>query len=291
MHPKRKAGISTNFVHIVLLLLVFITLYPFWRVVMYSISDPREAMKGGLFLLPRGFSLVSYEAVIKSKAIFTAYRNSIVVTVGGTLINVAMTAMLAYPLSLRRFRGRNALTMLAFFTMLFTGGMIPTYLMLDQMNLLDNLWSLILPTAVSPWNLFLVRNYFQSIPPSLEESASLDGATPVRILISIIVPISMPILATIAIFYGVVHWNSYFNVILYISSQQLQTLPVYLRVILNSSAMDQVSSSEAMINASQLTQESLKMAIIVATVLPMLIVYPYLQRYYIKGILIGSVKG
>lgn len=291
MSSKNTFKQSSHIINIIMAIITLVTIYPFWHVVMYSISDSVKAMDGGLFIIPRGFSLANYAAMLKNNSIYLAYWNSILVTVVGTIINIILTATLAYPLSIKRFKGRNAISMMVFFTMLFSGGMIPTYILIDELNLLDSMWALILPTAISAWNLFIMKNFFQSIPPSLEESASLDGATPLRILVTIILPVSMPIIATMAVFYGVVHWNSYFNVILYINSQSKQTLPVFLRILLNSTAMDQVSSSNSATDVTAISQEGIKMAVIVAAVLPILVVYPFIQKYYVKGIMVGSVKG
>lgn len=275
-----------------LLLLSLCTLYPFWHVLMYALSDPKLSMGGGIFLLPRGWSLSSFEILLNSKGIYTAYGNSIIRLVVGTFVNLLFTAMLAYPLSLKRFIGRNAITLMIFFTMLFSGGMIPSYLLVKELGLLDSIWALIIPGTISAWNLLIMKTYFQNIPPELEESASIDGASPIRVLISVILPVSMPVIAAIGLFYGVAHWNSYFDAILYINSQSQQVLQVFLRTMLNSSSLQQVQGSEAFAsNIGMVTEESVKMATVISSVLPMLLIYPFLQKYYVKGVLIGSVKG
>lgn len=286
---SEKIGIYT--LNFFLFILSLLTLYPFWHVLMYSISNPLQSMGGGVFLLPKGFSLYSYEILLQSKGIFVAYWNSIFRLVAGTIINILFTAMLAYPLSIRRFVGRNTITMMIFFTMLFGGGMIPTYLLVKELGLIDSIWSLIIPTAISAWNLIIMKNYFQGLPPELEESASIDGCSPTRTLFSIILPISMPVIAAIALFYGVYHWNSYFEAILYINTQDKQVLQVFLRTMLNSSSLQQLQGAGNFGMAiDQVTEESVKMATIVISIIPMLIVYPFLQKYYVKGVLIGSVK-
>ncbi|TNJ63884.1 carbohydrate ABC transporter permease [Paenibacillus hemerocallicola] len=285
-----KAGYWT--LNGLLLLLSLCTLYPFWHVLMYALSDPKLSMGGGVFLLPRGFSLVSFQMLLDSKGIYTAYWNSIVRLFLGTFVNLLFTMMLAYPLSLRRFIGRNTITLMIFFTMLFSGGMIPTYLLVKQLGLLDSIWALIIPGAISAWNLLIMKNYFQSIPPELEESASIDGASPSRVLFTIILPVSMPVMAAIALFYGVAHWNNYFDAILYINSQSNQVLQVFLRTMLNGSSLQQVQGADNFVShIGMVTEESVKMATVIASVLPMLLIYPFLQKYYVKGVLIGSVKG
>lgn len=275
-----------------MLLVSTVTLYPFWHVLMYSLSDPKLAMGGGLFLWMKGFSLTSYELLLQSKGIYYAYGNSIFRLVIGTAINIVLTAMLAYPLSIRRFVGRNFITLMIFFTMLFSGGMIPTYLIVKELGLIDSIWSLIIPTALSAWNLIILKNYFQSLPAELEESANIDGAAPIRILFSVILPVSGPVIAAIALFYGVAHWNSYFDAILYINSDAKQVLQVFLRTMLQSSSLQQVQGTESLATSIGLvTEESVKMATVVVSVIPMLLVYPFLQKYYVKGVMVGSIKG
>nr|AIF26895.1 hypothetical protein [uncultured bacterium fosmid pJB148G3] len=291
MKRSVKSHVAQGILCFIMFLLGFITLYPFWHVLMYSISDPIRAMTGGLFFIPRGFSVYGFEILFQTKQIFTAYGNSIFLLVVGTSVNVIFTALMAYPLSIKRFHGRNAITMMAFFTMLFGGGMIPGYLLVKGLGLLDSLWALILPGTISAWNMIIMKNYFQSIPASLEESANIDGASQMTILVRIIVPVSMPVIATIALFYGVGHWNSYFSAILYINSNSKITLPIYLRNLLNSTAMDQATQAGVAVDTSAITPETMKMSTIVASVLPMLIAYPFIQKYYVKGIMVGSIKG
>ncbi|MFC4597189.1 carbohydrate ABC transporter permease [Cohnella hongkongensis] len=274
-----------------LLVFTLLTLYPFWHVLMYSISDPKKAMSGGLFLFPKGFSFDSYLMLFRNSMIFQAYSNSLFRLFVGTFVNILLTAMLAYPLSIRRFIGRTPLTLIIFFTMLFSGGMIPTYLLVNSFGLVDTLWALILPSAISAWNFFIMKNYFQSIPPELEESANIDGASPMRTLVSIILPVSMPVIAAIALFYGVWHWNAFFDAVLYIHSQDKQVLTLFLRTMMNFSAMESTRSMNDAAVVTNISEESVKMATIIATMLPMLLTYPFLQKYFVKGVLIGAVKG
>ncbi|WP_211093626.1 carbohydrate ABC transporter permease [Cohnella fermenti] len=272
-------------------LITVATLYPFWHVLMYSISDPKRAMSGGMFLLPRGLAFDSYSMLFRNSLIFDAYSNSLFRLFVGTLINVALTAMLAYPLSIRRFIGRTPITLLIFFTMLFNGGMIPTYLLVNGLGLVDTLWALIVPSAISAWNFFIMKNYFQGLPPELEESANMDGASPLRTLFAIILPVSMPVIAAIALFYGVWHWNAYFDAVLYLHSQDKQVLTLFLRSMMNFSATESTRSMNDSMTVANISEESVKMATIIATMLPMLLIYPFLQKYFVKGVLIGSVKG
>ena len=210
MKVKRSYGERVGYAIILIVMITYAltTLYPFWHVLMYSISDSGRAMTGGLFFLPRGVSLLSYRTVFQTHQIFVAYRNTILKTVVGTVLSLIITALTAFPLSIRRLRGRNAISMYIFFTMLFSGGMIPTFLVVQNLGMIDTFWALIIPGLMSAYNMFIMRNYFQQLPPELEESAYIDGATPPVVLAAIILPVSTPCLAAVAMFYAVGNWNS-----------------------------------------------------------------------------------
>lgn len=292
---KRSAGdrVGDIIIGIFLGLMVIITIYPFWHVIMYSLSDSHASMSGGIFLWPRDPSLLSYQQLLSTRQIYICYRNSILKTLVGTSIALLMTSLTAYPLSVRRFKGRNFFSMMIFFTMLFSGGMIPTYLLIRDLHLLDTFWVYVLPGAVSAYNMFILRNFFQSIPASLEESAHLDGANPFQILFKIVIPLSLPALAALAMFYGVGLWNGYMDNVLYVNDQSLQLLQNYLRQLIASAGAKSGTISE-MSNvgaAARLTEETVKMTVITVSVVPVLIVYPFLQKYYTKGVMVGSVKG
>ena len=290
---KKRPAETTSMVinYAILVILAITTLYPFWHVLMYSVSDSRAAMSGGFFLWPRDFSIKAYQLLYRARMIITSYGNTIQRTVLGTFLNLAFSASLAYPLSLKRFRLRGVLTMMIFFTMLFSGGMIPTFLLVRELRLIDTPWALILPTLVSPFNMFIMRNYFQSLPASLEESASLDGAKPLRILLSIILPLSLPVIAALGLFYGIFHWNAFFDGILYINDPQKQVLQVFLRNIITVTAIGSTTTIEDRALGAGLSEESMKMAAISASIVPIIIVYPWLQKHFVKGVLIGSIKG
>lgn len=288
--PSEKAGYTV--IYTLLVLFCFTTVYPFWHILMYSTSDSQAAMSGGLFFWPRKFDLLAYKMIFKTSQIYVAYRNTILRTVIGTVISMLLTALTAYPLALKRLRGRNGIAMMIFFTMLFSGGMIPTFLTVQAYGMVDTFWALILPGAMNAYNLFILRNYFQSIPESLEESAHLDGANSFTVLFRIIVPISTPALAAVAMFYGVANWNAYMDGILYVNSTSLEILQVYLRKLMASTgALNSLSGVDNLTEASRLSEESMKMATIAVSVIPILVVYPFLQRYYTKGITVGAVKG
>ncbi|WP_027627129.1 carbohydrate ABC transporter permease [Ruminiclostridium cellobioparum] len=290
---KSKAEIIGMIINgVALFLIAFITIYPFWHVLMYSISDSQRASAGGLFFLPKGLDITGYELVLKQPQLYNAYWNTIARTAVGTLLSVILTAMLAYPLSLPRLKGRKFLCIAIFFTMLFNGGMIPTYLLVNDLHMIDTFWALVIPNAMSAYNLFIMRNYFQSIPASLEESARIDGANPITILFRIILPISTPTLAAVGMFYGVSNWNAYLDGVLYINNNSLQILQVYLRNLFSSAGSGAVLSGiQGISDAARVTEETLKMVTISVSVIPILIVYPYLQKYYTTGITTGAVKG
>lgn len=290
---KSKAEIIGMIINgVALFLIAFITIYPFWHVLMYSISDSQQASAGGLFFLPKGLDITGYELVLKQPQLYKAYWNTIARTAVGTLLSVILTAMLAYPLSLPRLKGKKFLCIAIFFTMLFNGGMIPTYLLVNDLHMIDTFWALVVPNAMSAYNLFIMRNYFQSIPASLEESARIDGANPITVLFRIILPISTPTLAAVGMFYGVSNWNAYLDGVLYINNNDLQILQVYLRNLFSSAGSGAVLSGiQGISDAAKVTEETLKMVTISVSVIPILIVYPYLQKYYTTGITTGAVKG
>lgn len=291
---KRTSGdrISGMVINVALFLLVILTLYPFWHVFMYSISDSRAAMSGGLFFFPRKITFLTYQLLFKTSQIFVAFGNTVAKTVVGTTISLVLTVLTAYPLSLPYFRGRRFLQMVIFFTMLFTGGIIPTYLLLRDLQMLDTFWVYVFPSAMSPYNMFIMRNFFQTIPDSLPESAKLDGANHMQILTRIVLPLSKPAVATMTMFYGVSNWNSYMDGILYVNNQKLQLLQVYLRQLISSTgAKGALSAAGDLSAAAAVTEESMKMTVISVSILPILFVYMFLQKYFTKGVMVGSVKG
>lgn len=292
MKTTRGERIGRIIIYTILFLVALITLYPFWHVLMYSISDSQMASSGGLFLVPRGFDLLGYKLVLQQPQIYRAYWNTIARTVVGTSLSVVLTALLAYPLSVPRLRGGRFLTMAVFFTMLFNGGMIPTYLLVNNLDMIDTFWALVIPNAMTAYNLFIMRNYFKSLPISLEESARIDGANPIKILFRIILPMSAPTLAAVGMFYGVSYWNAYLDGVLYINSTNLQILQVYMRNLFSSSGSGAVlSGTQGVSEAAKITEETLKMVTISVSIIPILIVYPYIQKYYATGITTGAVKG
>lgn len=274
-------------------LALLVTLYPLIYCVSASFSSPLEVVKGNVLLFPKDVTMIAYKTVAKNHSMLIGYRNTIIYTVIGTSINLLMTIMVAYPLSKKDFRGRNLIAILFTVTLFFSGGMIPNFLLIRDLGLYDSVWSLILPGAVSMWNLVIMRTYFQSsIPEEICESAYIDGCSNIKTLMKIVLPLSMPIIAVMIIFYGVGHWNSYFNALLYLKSSNKYPLSLVLRqILLQGVGQDQVGGEVVDSVSDLLLFETLKYAVIIVSSLPMLILYPALQRYFVKGAMIGSLKG
>lgn len=282
--------------YIILGLLAFLTLYPFLQVIATSLSSSRAISSGEVFLWPVGWSTQSYRNLIEDGQLFVAMRNTVLVTAVGTCFNIAATVMAAYPLSRRRLLGRNPILMMITFTMLFSGGIIPNFILVKSLGIMNTYWALWLPALVSTYNLFVMKTFYEGLPVELEESASIDGANDLRILGSIILPLSKPILAALTLFYAVNWWNSYFQVLMYITKSDKLTLMVKLLQMIDTTSQNllnssQTSGSEGATFQTMVTPEGLRASAIVISIAPILIVYPFLQKYFVKGVLIGSVKG
>lgn len=277
-------------VYVFLIALGIIMLLPLLNVLSKSVSEEWAITSGKVGILPVGFQLDTLKEVISSSMFIRAFCVSIGVTVVGTAISILMTALTAYPLSKRNLPGISFIMVLFIFTMLFNGGLIPNYLLMRQLHLINNLWVLILPGMISVFNMLVIKSYYESLPEALEESARIDGAKMYTILFRIILPLSMPVIATIALFYAVGFWNDYFGPMIYINDTALKTLQLYLQdVVMDASAANAVNKSvDDLMNMSP---EGIRAATVVASTVPILFVYPFLQKYFIKGVLIGSVKG
>jgi putative aldouronate transport system permease protein len=274
--------------HSVLFIVAIVCVLPFVYVLAVSFASPAEVAKGGLILWPKEWSLVSYQYIFSSDTLPRSLLVSIYITVVGTLINLAFTSLMAYPLSKPHLRGRNPILLGVLITMLFSGGMIPTYFVVNGLNLTNTLWSLMIPSAISAFNLIVLKNFFQQIPDGLEDSAKIDGCNDLGVLIRIVLPLSLPAMATFGLFYAVAHWNTFFNAILYINDNQKWPIQVLLReiVILAQSRVGDASFDE--MDVQPLT---IRMAVIVFATVPILLVYPFLQKHFAKGVMLGSVKG
>lgn len=290
MRLRTRGEVAFEYVTYALLAMAMLAcIVPILNIVAKSFSDESSVLAGDVGLWPVNFTSQAYHIVLGSPKFLMSFRNSIFITVVGTLINVALTVFTGYALSRRRLKGQKAIMMLFVFTMLFQAGIMPTYVVIKQLGLINSIWALILPGLVSPFNMIIVRLYFFNIPDSLEESGKMDGAGNIRILFSIMIPMAMPVIATTALFCAVEYWNSYFDALMYISDQKLVPLQVFLREVIMS-AQDATSNIE-LAEQSQVAQQSLRGAVVVAATLPIVLVYPLLQRFFVKGIVLGAVKG
>lgn len=279
---------------LLLVLVMLVVLYPLYFIVIASFSDPLEVLSGHVIFFPKKVSLEAYKMVFRDAQILTGYRNTIFYTLLGTAVNIVLTVLAAYPLSRRDLAGRKFFTVMLAVTMFFSGGLIPTYLMVSNtLHLLDTIWAMILPGAISVWNVIIVRTYFQtSIPPELSEAAMVDGCSDFMLLAKVILPLSMPVLAVMVLFYGVAHWNSFFNALIYLNDKALYPLQLILRSILvqNTMSEDMLAEVDSLANR-QVMAETIKYALIVVASAPIIAVYPFLQKYFVKGIMVGAIKG
>lgn len=282
--------VYTIVVYTVAIIAALIWLYPLVYVVSASFSDPQALLNGEVVLLPKGFNFNAYKYIFQNKQILVGYGNTIFYSVVGTLYNMVLTICAAYPLSRSDLKGRNLLTVMITFTMFFGGGMIPTYLNLNSLHMLNTRWVMFVPAAISATNFIIMRNYFtHSVPGELIESAHIEGASQLQILSKIVLPLSKPILGVLTIYYMAGHWNAYFSAIIYLSDENLMPLQVFLRRVLIIGGMEGMSSGSTM--TDNVIYESLKYAIIVVSTLPMLIGYLLVQKSFKKGIMMGSLKG
>lgn len=279
--------------YILLAIVLTIVLYPLIFVAVASISNPAAVVKGEVWLLPKDINFTGYEKVFANKEILNGYMNTILYTVAGTIVNVGMTILAAYPLSRKDFRGRNIFTALFVFTMFFSGGLIPTYLIVKDLGMTNTMWALIIPNAVAVWNIIIMRTFFQqSIPFEIQESAQMDGCGNFKILLRIILPLSMPILAVMTLFYSVAHWNSFFSALIYLTERDKYPLQLFLReILIQSNMQDMIQTSEESLAKTIMEAESIKYALVIVANLPILMLYPFLQRYFVKGMVIGAIKG
>lgn len=294
---KSKTKLGTKIFNVInysfFILLGVTTLFPFVNLLAKSLSSEKALVSGKVRILPVEFQTGTYQFVLGNKQFINAFKVSIFVTLVGTLLGLMMTILIAYPLSKSKLRGRKGLLLYFVFAMIFNGGLIPTYLVMQNLKLINNIWVLILPTLVNVYNMLIMKNYFESLPDSIEESAKVDGASDMRILLQIILPLSKPVLATIALFIAVAHWNSYYNAMIYITRVDLKPLQLYLKELVNSTknTLEQAGYEADLDGMYNSSPEAVQAASIIAATVPILIVYPFLQKYFVKGVLVGSVKG
>ncbi|MDF2926822.1 MAG: transporter permease [Paenibacillaceae bacterium] len=283
------AGPALNY--LILGLLSLITLYPFWYEIAASFSSSRAITAGEVYIWPVEFNVESYKRLFQDGQLIDSMGNTLVVTLVGTAINIFMTILAAYPLSRKRLYGRGPLLMFITFTMVFVTGIIPNFILIKSLGFMDSYWALWLPGMISTYNMFVMKSFMEGLPDEIEESASIDGAGNWRILVQIMIPLCKPILAALSLFYAVGWWNSYFNVMLYITSSNLQTLMLKLYQMIKQVDPSLLESGGDTASAVMLTPEGIKAAAVVIAITPILCVYPFLQKHFVKGVLIGSVKG
>ncbi|MDU2239351.1 MAG: carbohydrate ABC transporter permease [Paenibacillus sp.] len=290
---KESAGdrIFIGVIYVILTLLVIVVLYPLIYIVSSYISSPAAVTSGRVWLWPVELSLKGFEELFRRGEVMTGYLNSIFYTTAGTLISVTLTIMIAYPLSRRAFFGRNALMMVITFTMIFSGGLIPTYMVVKGLDLIDTRWALLIPNAIWVWQVIIARSFFHSsIPEELLEASEIDGCSDLRFIWSVVLPLSKPIIAVLVLMYAVGQWNAYFDALIYLKSADLFPLQLILRSIIIQNNSGSNMDAMAIVEKQQLA-ELLKYSLIVVATLPVLIIYPFVQRYFVQGMLVGSVKG
>jgi multiple sugar transport system permease protein/putative aldouronate transport system permease protein len=292
LKPKRQDLLFDTMNTLFLSIALLVTVYPIIFIISSSFSKTSAVMSGSVWLFPVGFTLDGYRAVFTNDMILTGYANTVFYTAAATLLNIAMTIAAAYPLSRKDFRARNPIMLAFTFTMFFSGGMIPTYMLINSLGWINHRIVMIVPVAMTVYNVIITRTFFQStIPDELLEAARIDGCSDIRFLLSVVIPISKAIIAVIALFYAVSHWNSFFNAFMYLNDKNLYPLQLVLRQILLandiSSGMTNLDAQAAKEGLSEL----LKYALIVVASVPVLCMYPFIQKYFVKGVMIGSVKG
>ena len=298
MRKKSSDRVFDIIIHILVILVLIVVLYPLIYIISASISSPNAVNSGAMKLLPKDITFEGYQIIFKNKDIWNGYLNTIIYTIVGTLVNLVFTIPAGYALSRKDLPSRNFILKLILVTMFISGGLIPSYLLITGLGLKNSMWALILPGAVSVYNLIVVRTYFQTnIPEELIESAVIDGASFFRIFWEIVIPLSKPIIAVMALFYGIGHWNQYFGALLYIDDRSKYPLQMILREILvvqDLSSNPTMSMSKEMakfLYSQQQLAQVIKYGVMIVSTLPIIIIYPFLQKYFVKGVMIGSVKG
>lgn len=285
--------IFTIFNYTILTLVLIVIAYPLIFVVSASFSDPQAVIRGDVLLLPVNPTLRGYQAVFKNGKILTGFINSVFYLVVGTLLNLVMTMLCAYPLSRKEFKARGFISLFFVFTMYFSGGMVPTYILVNKLGLLNTRLAMIIPTAMSTYNMIICRTYIvNSIPDELYEASQMDGCTPFKYMMKVIVPLSKPILAVLTLYYGVAKWNDYFNAMLFLYKDELQPLTIVMKEILIMGKVDMTQVTDASaVSKLQGMSELLKYSTMVVATLPVLMLYPLIQKHLVKGVMIGAVKG
>ena len=278
--------------YVLLTIALLLVAYPLYFVVIASISDPIAVYEGRVILFPIKPTLEGYQRILSYSSLFVGYKNTLIYTLVGTSINIVLTITAGYALSRKDLVGRNVMMMGVMFTMIVSGGMIPNYLLVQELNLYNTMWALILPGAVSTWNLIVTRTFFQqTIPDELHEAAELDGSDDVKFFLRVVLPLSSSIVAVMILFYAVGHWNSYFNALIYLSSTSKYPLQLVLRNILIVNTLDDMVNDVATQAAQQRMGDLIKYGMIIISSVPLLVLYPFLQKYFVHGVMVGAIKG
>ncbi|OON30290.1 sugar ABC transporter permease [Micromonospora sp. Rc5] len=290
IRPTRGYRVFQAVNAVILTGVVIVTLYPFVNIVARSLSDEAYIIAGRVNLVPRGFNLTTYKLVMSDALFWTNYRNTVVYTVVATVISIVLTTCYAYVLSKPRLKGRGALVGIAVFTMFFSGGLIPNYVLITSLGMKNTIWAVVVPNAINVFNLLVMKAFFESLPEELEEAAAVDGLNTYGTLLRIVLPLSKAIIATMVLFYAVSFWNSWFTAFLYLDQQDMFPVTVYLRNLIAGATTAQSAGGVAESDAVQ-AAATLQAVTIVLTTLPILAVYPFIQRYFVSGVMLGAVKG
>ena len=271
-----------------LLMIVFVTFYPFLNMVAQSFSSEGSISAGRVNLIPLGFNIDTYKVVMGDALFWTSYKNTVIYTVVGTLISIVLTTTFAYAISKRHLKGRNFFIAVAVFTMFFNGGIIPNYVLISSLGMRDTLWAIVLPNAISVFNLLIMKSFFENMPAELEEAGAIDGLTTYGILLRIVLPLSKAVLATMVLFYAVINWNAWFGAFLYLDKSSLFPVTIYLRNMI-AGATTATSLGGSSDNVTQIAA-NIQSVTMVLSVLPILLIYPFVQKYFVSGVMLGSVK-
>jgi putative aldouronate transport system permease protein len=291
LHKTKSDRIVDAILYLILTLFSLAALFPIYYVFVMSVTPIDVVLKnGGFVIFPEKVTWEGYKAIFESPVIPRALKVTVFVTVVGTALNLIVTTLLAYPLSKKQLPGRNFFLFMIVFTMLFSGGLIPLYLVVRATGLLNTVWALIIPGLVSAFNMLIMKTFFENLPEEIEEAAKVDGCGELAALFRIVLPLSKPIMATMALFYGIQHWNAYFQGIMYITDKSLYPMQVVLRNMLQAQSVSQELLTQNPTILQQLPPETLQMAAVVVTILPVLAIYPFVQKYFVKGFLLGSIK-
>jgi putative aldouronate transport system permease protein len=274
--------------YLLLAALALLCLFPFYYVVVVSLTTEAELIRKGIVWFPDNFTWSAYERMFAGDALMQAYKVTLFRTIVGTSLGLVVTFMTAYPLSRKMLPGRSVIMFYIVFTMLFNGGLIPTYLVVQSLGLLDSIWALIIPSVIGAFNVIIMKSFFEQLPPEIEESAKVDGAGELQTMAKIVFPLTLPVMATVGLFYAVYHWNSYFDGVLYLNDSKQFPLQVVLRNILLSVHSEHMETADSTDTVGKL---AVKMAAVVLTTLPILVVYPFIQKYFTQGVTLGAVKG